>query len=165
MKKIFCLTVFVLLAGITFAERLPKKVLEMAREKVPEDAQLKNFSFKDNEYELFFIDSAKSTYKVEIDKVGNRLSLTDLKIESRTPAESKNIKLDLEDVESLLREKFPEATDFRIELDYDRDDDRAKYEVEFFTDEYKAEIEVNPFTGEFCKQEFEYYFDYDSLKN
>ena len=164
MKKIFCLTVFVLLAGITFAERLPKKVLEMASEKVPEDAQLKNFRFKDNEYELLFIDSAKSTYKVEIDKVGSKLSLKDLKIESRMPAESRNIKLDLEDVESLLREKFPDVADFKIELDYDSGD-RAKYEVEFFTDEYKAEIEVNPFSGEFCKQEFEYYFDYGSLKN
>ncbi len=164
MKKIFCLTFFVLFVGIAFAERLPKKVLELAREKIPEDAQLKNFSFKDNEYELLFIDSAKTTYEVEIDKIGNRLSLTDLKIESRTPAESKNIKLDMEDVKSLLREKFPEATDFRIELDYDRGD-RAKYEVEFFTDTYKAEIEVNPFSGEFCKQEFEYYFDYGSLKD
>ena len=51
MKKIFCLAIFALLAGIAFAERLPKEVMEMAREKIPEDAQLKNSSFKDNEYE------------------------------------------------------------------------------------------------------------------
>lgn len=164
MKKIFCLAIFVLLAGIAFAERLPKEVLEMAREKIPEDAQLKNSSFRDNEYELLFVDDAKSTYKIEIDKVGNNLSLKEIKIESRAPAESKNIKLEMEDVESLLREKFPEAADFKIELDYNRSG-RAKYEAEFFTDEYKAEIEINPFTGEFSKQEFEYYFEYDSLKN
>lgn len=164
MKKIFCLAFFILFAGIAFAERLPKKVLEMAREKIPEDAQLKNFNFKGDEYELLFIDSAKTTYEVEIDKIGNDLSLTDLKIETRATAKSKNIKLEMEDVESLLREKFPEAEDFRIELDYDRGD-RAKYEAEFFTDKYKAEIEINPFSGEFCKQEFEYYFDYGSLKD
>lgn len=164
MKKFFCLTFFVLFAGIAFAERLPQDVLELAREKLPEDAQLKHFNAKHDEYELFFVDRVKSTYKVEIDRIGKNLSLKEVKIESRMPAESKNIRLNLEDVESLLREKFPEATDFRIELDYDHGG-RAKYEVEFFTDTYKAEIEVNPFSGEFCKQEFEYFFDYGSLRD
>ena len=164
MKKIFYLTIFVLFAGIAFAERLPKNVLEMAREKIPEEAQLKNYSFKNNEYELLFVDDTKSTYRIEIDKIGNKLSLKEIKIESRASAESKNVKLELEDVESLLREKFPDVANFRIELEYDRND-RAKYEVEFSTDEYKAEIEVNPSSGEFCKQEFDYYFNYDSLND
>ncbi len=164
MRKIFCLAIFVLLAAIAFAERVPKNVMEMAREKIPENAQFKNFSFKENEYELLFVDDAKSTYKIEIDKLGDNLLLKEIKIESRASAESKNVKLELEDVETLLREKFPDAADFKIELDYNRNG-RAKYEAEFFTDEYKAEIEVNPSSGEFCKQEFEYYFDYDSLKD
>lgn len=164
MKKNLCLTIFVLFAGIAFADRLPKNVLEMAREKIPADAQLKNYSFKENEYELHFVDSARSKYKVEIDKIGNVLSMKEVKIESRAPAESKNIALEMQDVESLLREQFPEVDNFKIELDYDHNG-RAKYEVEFFTDEYKAEIEVNPSSGEFCKQEFDYYFDYSSLKN
>ena len=164
MKKIFYLTIFVLFAGIAFAERLPKNVLGMAREKIPEEAQLKNYSFKNNEYELLFVDDTKSTYRIEIDKIGNKLSLKEIKIESRASAESKNVKLELEDVEALLREKFPDVANFRIELEYDRND-RAKYEVEFSTDEYKAEIEVNPSSGEFCKQEFDYYFNYDSLND
>lgn len=164
MKKNLCFTIFVLFAGIAFADRLPKNVLEMAREKIPADAQLKDYHFKHNEYELYFVDSARSTYKIEIDKIGNILSMKELKIESRTPAESKTIKLDVEDVESLLRKQFPDVNNFKIELDYDHNG-RAKYEVEFFTDEYKAEIEVNPSSGEFCKQEFDYYFDYSSLKN
>lgn len=164
MKKIFCLTIFVLFAAIAFAERLPKDVMEMAREKIPENAQFKNFSFKDNEYELLFVDDEKSTYRIEIDKIGGNLLLKEIKIESRASAESKNVKLELEDVESLLREKFPDAANFKIELDYNRSG-RAKYEAEFSTDEYKAEIEVNPFSGEFCKQEFEYYFDYNFLKS
>lgn len=164
MKKNLCLAVFVLLTGIAFADRLPKNVLEMAREKIPADAQFKNYSFRDNEYELNFVDNAKSTYKVEIDKIGNNLALKEIKIESRSSAESKNIKLELEDVESLLREKFPDVANFKIELEYDRGD-RMKYEVEFSTEEYEAEIEVNPSSGEFCKQKFDYYFDYSSLKN
>lgn len=164
MKKNLCLAIFVLFTGIAFADRLPKNVLEMAREKIPADAQFKNYSFRDNEYELNFVDNAKSTYKVEIDKIGNNLALKEIKIESRSSAESKNIKLELEDVESLLREKFPDVANFKIEMEYDRGD-RMKYEVEFSTDEYEAEIEVNPSSGEFCKQKFDYYFDYSSLKN
>lgn len=154
MKKSFIFLALAFTAGMMFAKNPPKATLEVARKVVPETAKYKNFKLDDGQYEISFLDTDKTKYEVEVSSSANKI--VKIEVDRVKRSESTNVVLTQEDIQSLIKEKFPNASNVYITLD-NEDGNARKYEVGFTTDVFKAEIDINPETGDFGDEEYNYF--------
>ncbi|MBD5406334.1 MAG: hypothetical protein HDR54_00695 [Treponema sp.] len=154
MKKSVIFLVLAFTVGMAFAKNPPKATLEVARKVVPETAKYKTFKLDDGQYEITFLDTDKTTYEVEVSSSANKV--VKIEVDRIKRSESTNVVLTQEDIQSLVKEKFPNANNIYITLD-NEDGNAHKYEVEFTTDVFKAEIDINPENGDFGDEEYDYF--------
>ena len=154
MKKTVVFLALTCLVGTAFAKNPPKAVLEAARSVVPENAKYGNFKQDNGHFEITFLDTDKTKYEVEVNSPANEV--LKIEVDRIARSESANVVLTQENIQSLIEQKFPNASNIFIKLD-DEDGNFHKYEVEFTTDLFKAEININPETGAFGDEEYEYF--------
>lgn len=126
------------------------EALKIAKEQIPYKlSETTVHMFTENDYEDFevrFYDEKNYEYhEIEVNK--NTKSITSIDTEKIYDDGDANVKITKEKAMEIVKSEWPNATILSTKTDFDDDDKKYKYEVEFKSNDAYGEYKINPSTG------------------